>query len=172
VNRTNTVSQNLYAEQLLLAAAGAAEGRRDMAAARRMFAQHLVRWGVDPSECFLADGSGLSRENLISPRAFSALLRAQLSSPHRKLFLNSLPRSGSSGTLGERLRSLPAGFEVRAKTGSISLVKGLSGYLLRDGVVRRSFSILVNDTTRVEGEEVKRDIDRLVRALVDDLAAQ
>jgi D-alanyl-D-alanine carboxypeptidase/D-alanyl-D-alanine-endopeptidase (penicillin-binding protein 4) len=172
VRRTNTVSQNLYAEQLLRAAAKRFGGRADMETARRLVAEQMRAWGADPADGFVADGSGLSRENLLAPETFVALLRAQLEAPHAAAFFASLPNGGTAGTLRERLRDLPAGIEVRAKTGSLTRVKALCGYLSRRGEVRRVFSILVNDTTRADGDEVKRDIDRLVVALAEDLARE
>lgn len=171
VKRTNTQSQNLYAEQLLREVGRSTGGNADIATARRVVDRLLIGWGIDPSECFLADGSGLSRENLFTPRAFVALLRAQLETPHAALYLSTLPAAGKEGTLAARLRDLPASIEVRAKTGSISQVKALCGYVLREGAVRRIFAILVNDTTRVDGDDVKRDIDRLVRAIAFQVAA-
>ncbi|MBL8898040.1 MAG: D-alanyl-D-alanine carboxypeptidase/D-alanyl-D-alanine-endopeptidase [Planctomycetes bacterium] len=170
VRRTNTVSQNLYADQLLLSAAKSFGGRADMETARRLIERHASAWGVDPADCFFADGSGLSRENLVSPRTFLALLSAQLKAPHAEVFVDSLPRGGSTGTLRLRLPELPEGIEVRAKTGSLTRVKALCGYLCLRGQVRRAFSILVNDTTRASGEEVKEDIDRLVVAVAAELA--
>ncbi|MBK9388207.1 MAG: D-alanyl-D-alanine carboxypeptidase/D-alanyl-D-alanine-endopeptidase [Planctomycetes bacterium] len=172
VRRTNTASQNLYAEQLLRAAAKRFGGRADIETARRLVAAYLRAWGGDPADGFLADGSGLSRENLMAPEAFVALLRAQLEAPHATVFFDSLPIGGRTGTLRERLGDLPVGIELRAKTGSLTRVKALCGYLTRRGEVRRVFSILVNDTTRADGEEVKRDIDRLVLALAEDLARE
>jgi D-alanyl-D-alanine carboxypeptidase/D-alanyl-D-alanine-endopeptidase (penicillin-binding protein 4) len=93
----------------------------------------------------LADGSGLSRFDLISPRAIVRLLAAMDRHPARALFFGALPIAGVDGTLRHRMIGTPAAGNVRAKTGSLTHVTALSGLVTtRDGE-RLVFSILTNN---------------------------
>jgi D-alanyl-D-alanine carboxypeptidase/D-alanyl-D-alanine-endopeptidase (penicillin-binding protein 4) len=145
----NKASQNLYAEQLVRAAARAAAGRSHMRDAAAHAAQVLGGLGVDVRGLVMADGSGLSRLNLVQPRQLGDLLAALWRSEHRDLFLASLPVAGVDGTLAERLRDGPARGHVRAKTGFISRVVALSGYVPRPDPAAPPlvFSVLLNDFT-------------------------
>lgn len=126
---TNQRSQNFYAECLAktLGREHGGEGTWDAAAkALTAFARSC---GVDPGEVRVRDGSGLSRENRLSAAALVAVLRAATRGPDGALFRDSLAAPGEEGTLQRRLRDLPRGARVRAKTGTLTGVSALSGYL-------------------------------------------
>ena len=83
---------------------------------------------------FPVDGSGLSRHNLISPRAFRALFEAMYEQWPRAAFdgyVALLPVAGRSGTLATRFRGTPAEDILHAKTGTETGISSLSGVLLR-----------------------------------------
>ncbi|MCB9883566.1 MAG: D-alanyl-D-alanine carboxypeptidase/D-alanyl-D-alanine-endopeptidase [Planctomycetes bacterium] len=170
---TNTVSQNLYAEQLARVALRDERGRvPHIRETRRAFSAWLEELGLEPRTCYLADGSGMSRRNLFTPRALVVLLRAMSISDPDGAFLRTLPRSGVSGTLRSRLNSIPEGASVRAKTGSLSRVRALSGHVLAMDQVRFTFSILVNDYTISDDDQVVADIDRIVQALAEAVTSE
>ncbi|MGH9893539.1 MAG: D-alanyl-D-alanine carboxypeptidase, partial [bacterium] len=73
--------------------------------------------------------SGLSSSNLVSPLAFTSLLRFIRRHPHYPTFAAGLPQAGSTGSLRNRFLGTPLAGKVRGKTGSISRVHSLSGYL-------------------------------------------
>jgi len=112
------------------------------AAAERVFLKSI---GVDPGTVSISDGSGLSNYDRIPPRALVAILQHDWNGPNRALVLNALPMSGVSGTLRNAYKGTPAERNVVAKTGSISHVRTISGYIRtkRHGAV--TFSFLVND---------------------------
>lgn len=166
-------SDNLYAEQVLRtigaerpvpsedAEPGSAEmGRR---AANAFFAVA----GVDTVRTRLVDGSGLSRMNLITPSGTTALLRHMWNHPDegvRRTFYQALPVGGQDGTLEYRFRSGPARQNVRAKTGTLTGVSALSGYVTTAGGTPLAFSILANNYT-VRTSQVRAAQDRIVQAL-------
>jgi D-alanyl-D-alanine carboxypeptidase/D-alanyl-D-alanine-endopeptidase (penicillin-binding protein 4) len=147
-------SQNLYAEQLFRTAARVAGGPSDSAGAAGHAAQVLRSLGVDTTGIYLADGSGLSRRNLVRPRQLAELLAALWRGPHRAVVFDALPVAGQDGTLQNRFATGPARGRVRAKTGFIARVVGLSGYVPRPdpGAAPLAFAVLLNNFTGSDAE--------------------
>ena len=142
------VSQNLYAETLLKAI-GATGGAPATAAAGRAAAQRIFEaWGIEPGSYVQADGSGLSRYDYVTADMIVRLLeRMHTDSRHRDAFHATLPIAGKDGTISTRMRGTRAEANAVAKTGSISNVRALSGYVkTRDGETL-AFSILANNFT-------------------------
>jgi D-alanyl-D-alanine carboxypeptidase/D-alanyl-D-alanine-endopeptidase (penicillin-binding protein 4) len=145
-------SQNQYAETLLktLGAGGGQVGgpaARGTAAGGRISAQALLEsWGVDGNGLIQRDGSGLSRYDYVSADTLVAILShiyhdTTLYGP----FNASLPVSGHDGTLANRLKGTVAEGRVQAKTGSMSNVRALSGYVSTADGEPLAFSILANN---------------------------
>jgi serine-type D-Ala-D-Ala carboxypeptidase/endopeptidase (penicillin-binding protein 4) len=141
-------SQNWFAEMTLkqlgkrFGVSGSwAEGR----AVERRFLIDSV--GLDSTEFSLQDGSGLASNNFISPLAFTKLLTFARKHANFAAINAGLPQSGKPGTLRDRFAGTPAATAVHAKTGSISGVNALSGYVERpDGHVL-VFSVMANHHT-------------------------
>lgn len=167
VSVLNKVSQNLYAEQLVRAAGRAAGGDGGMESAARATRAVLERLGADARGLVMADGSGLSRLNLVRPAQIAALLAGMLGEPQFETFYATLPIAGVDGTLRNRFRTGPARGRVRAKTGYISRVVALSGYAPRpDGHPPLVFSVLVNNficPTRRAKAAVDAFVEEIVR---------
>jgi len=103
--------------------------------------------GVDSTQIALTDGSGLAASNLVSPLAFTRILRFIRHHPRFETFRAGLPHSGERGSLRNRFIGTPLEGKVRAKTGSISRVNTLSGYIeLPTGRVL-TFSVEANHHT-------------------------
>jgi serine-type D-Ala-D-Ala carboxypeptidase/endopeptidase (penicillin-binding protein 4) len=113
-------------------------------------------WDLPRRRLSQADGSGLSRYNLVAPEFLIALLRHMERSPNRDVFVASLPVAGVDGTLANRMRGTPLQGNVRAKTGTVSNVRALSGYMTTAAGEPIVFSIIVNHHTLTS-----RDADRL-----------
>lgn len=145
----NKKSQNHYAEQVLKILG--AETRHDgswSAGTAEVKDWLTTKIGVPPSEFFPADGSGMSRDNRASAFAFITLLRYMWKSPWREEFVSSLPYSGDPDSkFGKHLRSPPFARQVYAKTGYISGVIGLSGYVHAQSGKVYAFSFLFNRYT-------------------------
>ncbi len=91
------------------------------------------------------DGSGLSRLDLVTPSAVVQLLRYMYGTENRDSWISLLPVGGQDGSLSARFGQTPAAGKVYAKTGSLSHVAALSGYLERSDRSWVAFSILVNN---------------------------
>jgi serine-type D-Ala-D-Ala carboxypeptidase/endopeptidase (penicillin-binding protein 4) len=137
-------SQNWIAE-MLLKQLGKQFGRGaswvDGLEVERRFLIDSVR--VDSTQFSLSDGSGLSSNNLISPLAFTQLLRYMRRHPRYASFAAGLPQSGLAGSLRNRFLGTPLAGRVKAKTGSISRVHSLSGYIELGGRTL-TFSVIAN----------------------------
>ena len=123
-------SRNEYSETLLYSLAPpGSEATLD--AGLDVMRSALTSWGV-PSNLYVArDGSGLSRNDYVAPEAFIALLTHVWRDPRLKdPFVATLPQAAVSGTLYDRMKDTPAAARVWAKTGSMSNVRSLSGYLM------------------------------------------
>jgi D-alanyl-D-alanine carboxypeptidase/D-alanyl-D-alanine-endopeptidase (penicillin-binding protein 4) len=145
---TMKVSQNLYAETLLKAA-GTANGREGTAASGRAAAREIFSgWSIAPGSYVQADGSGLSRYDYVTADMIVTILERLHADPrHRDAFVATLPIAGKDGTISTRMRATRADANAVAKTGSISNVRALSGYVrTRDGELL-AFSILANNFT-------------------------
>jgi D-alanyl-D-alanine carboxypeptidase/D-alanyl-D-alanine-endopeptidase (penicillin-binding protein 4) len=138
-------SQNLFAEALLKIlgreAGGAGSWEAGLAVERRFLVDSV---GVDSAAFSLDDGSGLSASNLVTPAAFTTLLRYMARHPRAGPFHAALPRSGQRGSLRRRFVGTPLEGRVVAKTGSIAGVHTLSGYVERTDGRRITFSVMVN----------------------------
>jgi D-alanyl-D-alanine carboxypeptidase/D-alanyl-D-alanine-endopeptidase (penicillin-binding protein 4) len=153
LKETNQQSNNLYAEALLraLGQAESSEQLSHLEAGIKAIQSALTSLNVDPSSFRLTDGSGLSRHNLVSPEALVETLQAMARSPEATVYLNSLSTAGSSGTLQSRLSNLPPGTSFHGKTGALSGVAALSGYLERRDASRIALSILLNQAVSQDG---------------------
>jgi D-alanyl-D-alanine carboxypeptidase/D-alanyl-D-alanine-endopeptidase (penicillin-binding protein 4) len=101
---------------------------------------------VDSLQFSLRDGSGLSSSDLVSPRAFATLLAWMRAHPRFASFAAGLPRSGQRGSLKSRFVGTPLEGMVHAKTGSISRVNTISGYIEQPGRTL-IFSVEANNHT-------------------------
>jgi len=178
LQRCNRDSQNLYAGCLLKRMGHAATGQPGTWVSGASIIRHVVFQRLSDASMtatlHIADGSGLSRDN----RATTRLLAAWLDSFHRDprrgpILLESLPLGGETGTL-KRRSGLDAenldGAVVRAKSGYISGVSCLSGYVTHPDGGCRCFSIMVND---IKGSvrSAKRMQEAIIAAIVEDMAA-
>lgn len=159
-------SDNLFAEQVWRTSARVATGHGDTSAAAAHARSVLTGLGVDVRGLVQADGSGLSRRNLVQPRQLAAVLSASWQATWREPFLAALPLAGETGTLKNRFRDGPARAHVRAKTGYIARVVCLSGYVLRPNPLAEPlvFSVMLNDFT-CSDDEAKAAVDAFVQAL-------
>lgn len=107
--------------------------------------QFLQRIGVDTQPLSLRDGSGLARQDLVTPRATVRLLEFMRTHQHADAFRASLPIAGVDGTLERRMRNTAAANNVRAKTGTLSYVNALSGYVTTKGGELLIFSLMGNN---------------------------
>jgi D-alanyl-D-alanine carboxypeptidase/D-alanyl-D-alanine-endopeptidase (penicillin-binding protein 4) len=110
--------------------------------------QFLREAGVrDVEHLSLMDGSGLARQDLISAESTVALLTHMSRHRYAQVFRDALPVAGVDGTLRGRFKGPPAAGNLRAKTGTLSNVSSLSGYVTSAAGERLVFSMMVNHYT-------------------------
>ncbi len=144
----NKTSDNLSAEMTLLALAHKYFGKPASAKnGLKMVDSLIILCGLDPDEYRLADGSGVSHYNLVSTELLLSVLKYfYYNEPDLyETLYNSFPISGVDGSLGNRMKKTKAENNVHAKTGTLSGVSSLSGYVknIRGNMI--AFSILVQN---------------------------
>jgi serine-type D-Ala-D-Ala carboxypeptidase/endopeptidase (penicillin-binding protein 4) len=163
----NKVSQNLHAE-LMLRLLGKEKGTSgSIAGGLEVLRGFLVNASIKPDQFAFYDGSGLSREDLVTPEAVVSLLRYCHQQPWGRLYEDTLPVSGVDGSLSERFHNTPAAGVVRAKTGSLLHVYSLAGYATTQSGQRIAFSVMTNNTN-LPAKKALDTIDRIVERMVED----
>ncbi|WP_017304653.1 D-alanyl-D-alanine carboxypeptidase/D-alanyl-D-alanine-endopeptidase [Spirulina subsalsa] len=162
IQETNQASNNLYAE-VLLHTLGLGVGQESSLAA---LTTTLSQLGVEADTHQLRDGSGLSRHNLLSPLGLVQTLQGMETTPHREVFRASLPVAGVSGTLQGRFQDTPLAGVLLAKTGTMTGVSTLAGYLDQPDGSTVVFSIMVNQSEQGISRQ-RAAIDEIVLLLWD-----
>ena len=158
-------SRNEYAETMLMSLAPAG-GEATAAAGLAVVKETLTKWGVNAESYVARDGSGLSRNDYIAPDALIGLLTQVWRDERlREKFRATLPQSATSGSLENRMKDTPAAGRVWAKTGSMSNVRSLSGYLMTLDNEPIVFSIIVNGF-HVPSSRIDAAIDEALVRLV------
>jgi serine-type D-Ala-D-Ala carboxypeptidase/endopeptidase (penicillin-binding protein 4) len=152
-------SQNQVGELLLKTMGRAFRGLGTAAAGSAVVDSLHRRWGLPGRKLAQADGSGLSRYNLVAPELLIALLEHMRGSANYSTFYAALPVAGVDGTLANRMKGTPLQGNVHAKTGTVSNVRSLSGYMTTAAGEPMVFSMMVNHHT-----VSSRDADRLAEA--------
>lgn len=166
VTVTNKVSQNLHAETWLrLLGQHFGEDGSIVEGARVVRAQ-MLRAGVQPQDFFFYDGSGLSPEDRITPRALTTMLRYVAEQPWGAEFRTTLPIGGIDGTLSDRFLHGPLHGQVFAKTGTLEEVNALSGYVTAKNGHTLVFSVLCNGHMP-EAKGITKTIDAIVTAAAE-----
>lgn len=161
---TNQNSNNLYAEALLRALVSLQPKKPDQTtvnAGLEVLKTSLTQLGVNPTGYALVDGSGLSRHNLISPEALVQTLQAMAKTPSSSVYRASLPVAGKSGTLKNRFLNTSAYGIVQAKTGTVTGVVSLSGYVNTNIYEPLVFSIIVNQSEQ-KAKALREGVDEIV----------
>lgn len=163
----NKVSQNLHAE-LMLRLMGREKGNGGtIEAGLEVVRGFLAQAGIHSDEYVFFDGSGLSRQNLVTPHAIVKLLQYVDLQPWAARYEDTLPVAGLDGSLSERMRSTLGQGRVQAKTGSLGHVNSLSGYATTISGDRVAFSILVNNHN-LPSKRALDTIDNIVTAIVQE----
>jgi D-alanyl-D-alanine carboxypeptidase/D-alanyl-D-alanine-endopeptidase (penicillin-binding protein 4) len=163
----NKVSQNLHAE-LLLRLLGREKGSAGtIEAGSEVVRGFLSQADIRSDEYVFFDGSGLSRQNLVTPHAVVKLLLYDNKQPWGAQFADTLPLAGIDGSLTERFRGTAAQGRMHGKTGSLGHVNSLSGYATALSGRRIAFSIMANNHN-LTSKVALQTIDQIVLALIDD----
>jgi len=183
VKLVNKISQNLHTESLLRTAAqeacrrpAAGSAAQDCSALTSedyaTFAAKLyAEAGIAAGDVVQSDGSGLSRHDLATPRAFVTLLAYAEKQKWFPAFYDSLPVAGADGTLEDRLKNSSAKLRIHAKSGSLEHVRTRSGYAeLPDG--RRLIFSFMSNNMGSKGHEATEALDALSSAMIEEFGGE
>jgi D-alanyl-D-alanine carboxypeptidase/D-alanyl-D-alanine-endopeptidase (penicillin-binding protein 4) len=166
----NKISQNLHAELILRTAAREKTGVGTTDAGVEIERNFLNSIGITDSDVVLVDGSGLSRQTLVTPRAAVHLLAYASTQPWGQSFISTLPIAGQDGTLEDHLKGTRAAGRVQAKTGSLERVRGISGFATTVSGEALIFSIFTNNNSQPP-RDVGNVLDAIVLAMVEEIHA-
>jgi serine-type D-Ala-D-Ala carboxypeptidase/endopeptidase (penicillin-binding protein 4) len=166
----NKVSQNLHAELLLRTVAKEKTGTGSLAAGLQIEKDFLKSAGVPDKDVLVDDGSGLSRENLVTPRAIVALLEYVRRQPWGDAYFTTLPVAGVDGTLDNRMKGTPAEGRLEGKTGSVEHTQAISGIVTTLHGEHLIFSMFDNHNGG-KGSDATKLLDAIAVAMVEDLGA-
>ena len=164
ITLTNKISQNLHAELLfrLLGKTFGSDG--SFAEGSRVERQFLLDSGVNDADFFMYDGSGMSPDDRIAPRAYAQLLSYASRQPWGTAWRDTLPIAGVAGTLANRFKTSPLKGRLWAKTGTLNETNCLSGYLVTASGKTLAFSIMVNGHRPGSEAEIQA-IDHIAEAI-------
>ena len=158
----NKYSLNFQAEQVLRTVGHEVEGEGTTEAGLRVVRRYLQSLGVPEAAAVIVNGSGLSREAMLSPTVLTAVLVDMARDPQVGAeFTASLAIGGIDGTLYRRLRDEPG--RMRGKTGTLDGVHCLAGYLDADNGRRYAFAFLTNWKNRTRVSSVRGVHDEFAR---------
>ncbi len=139
-------SDNFIAESLLEDLGRSTNGPGDTRARGiNAESQWLASIGANPATTTIADGSGVSQYDRLSPTTLVAILRADWAGANRQAIFDALPVAGVRGTLKDALTSPALRGNVFAKTGTMSHTRTLAGYITAPGGRTLVFALLIND---------------------------
>lgn len=169
INEMNKESNNLHAECILrVLAEEYFDPSYKAEKGLKLIDSLVIDMGYDPEDFVFADGSGLSFYNLVSAELITGLLKYfyfEHSTQYIHL-INSLPVAGKNGTLENRMKYGPTYNNVKAKTGTISGVSALSGYLTTRQNHLLAFSILIQNYSGKAGMP-RRFQDKICELLIE-----
>jgi serine-type D-Ala-D-Ala carboxypeptidase/endopeptidase (penicillin-binding protein 4) len=165
---TNKTSNNLHAELFLRAVGREKLGIGSTAAGLKVEEDFLKAAGIPDGDVILSDGSGLSRDDLVTPRAMVALLLYAARQPWGSDFLSTLPVAGVDGTLEGRMKNTAASGLIEAKTGTVEHDHSLSGYATTLSGEYLTFAIFCNNDSQ-HGPDAAATLDAIATAMVTTL---
>ena len=163
----NQNSENIYAEALLrqIGIVGASPQPESPLEAGLVTVKNvLARLGIEPESYVIADGSGLSRQNLVSPGTFVEVLQAMARHPEAAMYRESLAVAGTSGTLRSRFRNTAVEGQFYGKTGGLTGIASLSGYFNPPHYEPLVVSVIVSHSNQA-GSIRRRAIDDIILRL-------
>lgn len=144
LKRTNKHSDNFYADQLMRTLGYEFGSGASLKEGIKVVSEFLTeKVGLSEGEFRLSDGSGISHDNNVSAQSLTTILNFMANDKYAGVFYESLSIPTIDGTLKNRIRH-PMAENIRAKTGSISGVTSITGYLKSSTGKKIVFSILCN----------------------------
>ena len=171
ITLTNKVSQNLHAELLLRLLGKICGTDGSFEEGTRVVRQFMVDAGVADNDFFLYDGSGMSPDDKVAPRAYTRLLSYASRQSWGAAFKATLPVAGVDGTLEDRLRNTAATGLIEAKTGTLEHDHALSGYATTLRGEYLAFAIFCNNDAE-HGPGASAPVDAIAKAMIETLGGK
>ena len=162
----NQTSNNHMSEALLKTTGFYKYGDFSLDTGRTMMNKHLSKKMFDFQGFNYADGSGLSRSNVVTPISQVKFLSSLMDDKHFDSYFKSLPIGGQSGTLKSMFRNSDSFGQVFAKTGTLNRVKTLAGYIKTKSGKLLTFSLLINNYSGSVGQ-VKQKMEKILAPIID-----
>lgn len=165
VRDTNKFSNNIMARHIFLTLG--AEDAGTPASSQKAFSairNWLARKGIAAPELVMENGSGLSRIERISAASLTGLLQAAWRSPVMPEFISSMPVAAVDGTMRRRLRGEGVAGQAHIKTGLLSDVRAMAGYVLDRSGRRHVVVMLVNHPSAYQTQPA---MDALLRSVYE-----
>lgn len=162
---TNQRSDNSLAEALLRTVGFQKMGDQTLESGRIVVTGHLKESDFDMNGLNYMDGSGLSRNNNVTPISQVKFLTSLMNQKYYNTYLTSLPVGGQSGTLKKMFIGTGNG-QVFAKTGTLNKVKTLAGYLKTNSGKTLVFSLMVNNYAG-SVDMVKKRMEKILEPALD-----
>jgi len=166
VKLVNKISQNLHTEMYLRAAARQTCAWKTPEELVNVPKSFYAQAGIAEGDVVQADGSGLSRHDLVTPRALTAILQYAQKESWFDAYYGSLPIAAVDGTLEDRMKNTAAAGRIHAKSGSLEHVRTRSGYAETASGKRIIFSFMGNNQAG-KSHEATDVLDGLCVALVE-----
>lgn len=167
VKLVNKISQNLHTEMLLRVAARSTAPWNTPDDLMKFPVDFYTAAGIALGDVIQTDGSGLSRHDLVTPRAIVALLKYAEGQPWFASYYASLPVAGVDGTLETLMKNTPGAGHIHAKTGSVEHVRTRSGFADTSSGRRLIFSFLSNNQGG-KNHEASDALDGLCLAMIEE----
>jgi D-alanyl-D-alanine carboxypeptidase/D-alanyl-D-alanine-endopeptidase (penicillin-binding protein 4) len=165
VRDVNKFSNNVMARQLFLTlGANGSDTSASLPASRTALEVALAVRGIDTAGLVVENGSGLSRSARVSARTFAQLLRTAYGGATMPEFIASLPVVAVDGTMRKYLKDAALAGQAHIKTGSLSGVRAIAGYVLDRRGARQLVVMIVNDAN---AERTRPATEALLRWVYD-----
>jgi D-alanyl-D-alanine carboxypeptidase/D-alanyl-D-alanine-endopeptidase (penicillin-binding protein 4) len=159
----NKLSNNLLSRHLWLQLSAQASVPATVQASWDRLRVWLQGHRVELPSLVIENGSGLSRNERLSPRDLSKILQLAQRLPMASMFRDSLPVAGIDGTMKRRLTEPGFRGQLWLKTGTLNQVRALAGYIEARSGQRYSFSIMINHP---KAPSARQAVDNLLRVVV------
>ena len=166
VTITNLNSVNWRANRMLQKIGEYKYKKRDFFYGSKAVMEFWQSKGIDMQGLYICDGSGKSRNNIISPKQLADILFKITTSTIFPIFYNSLPLAGISGTMHKWLKGTIGEGRLRAKTGSLAGVRSYTGYVRSLHGKNLIFAIIVNNYT-CPTKNLKQRLEKTMLKMVE-----
>ena len=161
----NHRSDNALSEALLRTSGFYKNGDQTLESGKNTVTSHLAEVGFDMNGLSYSDGSGLSRNNMVTPISQVKYLTSIMDQKYYQTYFDSLPIAGQTGTLKRSFLTIGNG-QVFAKTGTLNKVKTLAGYIKTNTGRTLAFSLLINNYAG-SVDQVKNRMERILEPALE-----